>query len=100
MVTLKIDEARFRKQMDLTRQESQKIVTDAYSFFVSQTPIRTGNARNRTSLIGNTIMANYPYAKRLDDGYSRQSPEGMVGPTLDHIENKLIPEAVRRINNG
>jgi len=49
--------------------------------FISLTPIRTGNARSRTRLVGkDTIEANYPYAQRLDQGWSGQAPAGMTKP--------------------
>lgn len=50
------------------------------------TPKDTGNARKRTRLRGNTIQARYPYAKRLDEGWSRQAPKGMFKPTFDFIK--------------
>ena len=64
-----------------------------YPVFVKNTPIDTGNARHHTTLKGAEITAAYPYAKRLDNGYSRQSPDGMVKPTvkaiLAYIKSKL-----------
>ena len=62
---------------------------EAYTEFVKDTPIRSGNARRKTKLSGNTIEANYPYAQRLDDGYSPQSPDGMTKPTLDFVKKRL-----------
>ena len=54
---------------------------DAEAKFVALTPIDTGNARSRTRLHGgDTIEANYPYAQRLDQGHSRQAPNGMTKP--------------------
>jgi hypothetical protein len=54
---------------------------DAEVQFVRLTPIRTGNARRHTHLVGNkTIEANYPYATRLDHGWSKQAPNGMTKP--------------------
>ena len=69
---------------------------EAYDYFVDSTPIRTGNARNNTRLRGSTIDANYAYAERLDDGYSRQSPKGMSGPTEKFLE-KRINDLIGRI---
>jgi len=71
------------------RSELANIPKEALPVFVANTPIRTGNARNRTSLQGNTILANYAYAGRLDQGYSRQSPQGMVKPTVDFIQQRV-----------
>jgi hypothetical protein len=69
---------------------------EAYDYFVDSTPIRTGNARNKTRLRGSTIDANYAYAERLDEGYSRQSPKGMTGPTEKFLE-KRINDLIGRI---
>lgn len=49
--------------------------------FVSVTPKRSGNARRKTQLRGDTIHADYPYASRLEDGWSKQAPTGMSEPT-------------------
>ncbi len=76
----------------LSRIEKQlkQLPRDAYDFWVAETPKRTGNARRSTSLVNNkTIWANYPYAKRLNEGWSKQSPEGMVEPTTRFITRKL-----------
>lgn len=67
----------------------------AYDHFKSITPIDTGNARNKTTLVGNTIQANYPYAVRLDKGWSKQAPSGMVEPTKRFIE-QLIKQKLRK----
>ena len=67
----------------------------AAQHFRSITPIDTGNARNKTTLVGNTILANYPYAVRLDKGHSRQAPKGMVEPTKRFIE-QLIKQKLRK----
>jgi hypothetical protein len=62
---------------------------DAEDKFVSLTPIRSGNARRNTYLRNNdTISANYAYAQRLDEGHSRQAPDGMVKPFEKWVEQK------------
>lgn len=61
----------------------------AYNEFVKQTPVRSGNARRKTKLQKDTIVADYPYAKRLDEGYSKQSPQGMSKPTEEYIKTEL-----------
>lgn len=74
------------------RKQLNKLPEDAYKVFVQETPIRKGNARRNTKLKNNkkTIDANYPYAQRLDEGYSKQSPKGMVEPTMDFIAEEFI----------
>jgi hypothetical protein len=77
------------KELTKLQKELKKIPQDAYQFFVAQTPIRSGNARRSTSLSNNTIVADYPYAQRLDDGYSTQAPRGMVKPTEAFVNRQV-----------
>lgn len=65
-----------------------KLPQEAFKVFKATTPIRTGNARRNTTLNRNEIHAQYPYAKRLDEGYSKQAPHGMTKPTEDFIQNR------------
>lgn len=65
----------------------------AYPVFYKNTPRRSGNARNNTKLNKNTIQADYPYAQRLDQGYSKQSPDGMTEPT-----EKWFKEYVKKVS--
>ena len=79
---------------DLT---AQKLAGVAYPVFrdgkdtFKGTPIDSGNARRNTKLSGSSILAQYPYAKRLNEGYSKQAPDGMSKPTdqymVKYIEN-------------
>ena len=71
------------------------VAPKGYKFFKSITPIRTGNARRRTRLQGQTIKGAYDYASRLDEGYSRQAPKGMSAPTIDFLQ-KLVKGIFRR----
>jgi len=66
-----------------------KVPDEAHKVFVANTPIRSGNARRKTTIQKDTIKANYPYAKRLDEGYSKQAPDGMVKPTVEFIRNRI-----------
>ena len=66
-----------------------QVPNEAYKEFVQETPVRTGNARRKTRLQGKTITAQYPYAKKLDDGYSKQSPDGMTKPTEAFIRKRV-----------
>ena len=58
-----------------------KVSAQAFTVFKAHTPIKTGNARSRTTLKKDTIVAAYPYAQQLDNGRSRQAPDGMSRPT-------------------
>lgn len=65
------------------------IAKEAYKEFVKETPKKSGNARRSTKLVGNKIVAGYAYAKRLDEGYSKQSPEGMTKPTEAFVQKRM-----------
>ena len=62
---------------------------EAFTEFVKDTPIRTGNARRKTKLSGNKIIAGYDYAQKLDEGFSRQAPDGMTKPTEEFIKKRM-----------
>lgn len=85
-----------RKRLDLVLKtlDDKTISTEAFSKFKEVTPIKSGNAKRNTNLRGNTINANYAYATVLDKGRhitskgargSKQAPEGMSKPTIEHI---------------
>jgi hypothetical protein len=77
-----------KKDLDPVRMASL-----AYPVFMSNTPRRTGNAQSNTILRKDAIEANYPYAKRLDEGYSNLKPDGMTKPTA-----KWFQQYIRRIS--
>jgi hypothetical protein len=60
----------------------------------SITPIDTGNARSNTYDRDGEIVADYPYAKRLDEGYSPQNQIGLIEPTVQYLE-KYIQSKVK-----
>jgi len=99
-VKLKVDTRQFSKMIGLAQSQVDRIQDQAYRFFRDHTPYRSGNAQRNTVQRGATIVAAYPYAGRLDTGYSTQAPDGMTQPTIDYIERTLIPQAVGRINRG
>jgi hypothetical protein len=65
------------------------LAKEAYGFFKQTTPVDTGRARRNTKLSGDEILAQYPYAVRLDQGYSRQAPDGMTRPTEKFVERYI-----------
>ena len=95
MLKLKIVRNNIGPKTRQIERDLRRLPIRAHRFFVQATPIDTGNARSKTKLRGNTIDAKYPYAKRLDNGYSRQAPSGMIQPTL-----RFISDAVKRIILG
>jgi hypothetical protein len=91
-VTFKVDEGSVIQMFEENiRKLTPRLLEDTYDFFVKATPIRSGNARRNTNLNKNThtITANYPYAARLNNGWSNQAPDGMVEPTIEHM-NKIV----------
>ena len=52
----------------------------------SKTPIKSGNARRnwntRKGRQGFTVDNRVPYIGRLEEGYSKQAPQGIIQPTL------------------
>ena len=94
-------EKRLKKiSSDLT---SNKLADIAYDYFrdgkkvggvqgtgnFNGTPKLSGNARRNTKLSGDRILAQYPYAQRLDQGYSKQAPDGMSTPTTEYIKKYI-----------
>jgi hypothetical protein len=66
----------------------------AFPVFKDFTPKLSGNAKSKTKLKADTIHADYPYAKRLDKGYSKQNGGvGMTEPTLKAIQEYLEKKA-------
>lgn len=88
MIDLKID-VKSDGQLEAIRRELLKLPREAYDYFRSITPIRSGNARRRTRLQGNTIQADYVYAERLDQGHSKQAPQGMIKPTERWLQRRV-----------
>jgi hypothetical protein len=74
------------------KKELATVPDQAYKYWESQTPVRSGNARRSTSLQGQTIKAKYPYAAKLNEGYSKQAPKGMSDPT-----SKFVTALIKRI---
>jgi len=68
---------------------------EAYKIFVKETPIDNGYARDHTYLQGDTIVADYAYAKRLDDGYSKQAPKGMSEPMIKQVQ-KIVKQIMKK----
>lgn len=67
------------------KKQLAKLPKQAYEVFLKNTPIKSGNARKNTRLVGEEIRANYDYATVLDKGHSKQSRQGMTKPTGDFI---------------
>jgi len=86
--------------------DEKSISKFAFTEFVKNTPVRSGNARRSTVLQGNEIQANYGYAQVLDKGRhmtnrgmrgSTQAPKGMTAPTLQSVRDYVYKKLGVRI---
>jgi hypothetical protein len=73
------------------------VMPRAYQYFKRLTPVKSGNARKRTTLDNDkNIQAKYAYAGVLDSGSSRLAPQGMVKPTERQLA-KLVKDYIKRL---
>ena len=76
------------------------VMADALPKFKENTPVATGNARQNTKLKKRkknyAIHASYPYAGRLDEGWSSRRPKGMTAPTERDIDS-LVASYIKRV---
>lgn len=99
-IRIQVDDGDFRKELrDIEGYMNSDVPQKAYTRFRNLTPVRSGNARNKTKYRSGrdqyVISANYPYAVRLDNGWSDQARDGMSEPTLEYIED-LVQSRLRR----
>jgi hypothetical protein len=86
----KVDLRSFSKQMSQLGKAFDTLPEFALESFKSHTPYRSGNARRNTVLRGNSVIADYPYAQRLEDNWSSQTQgNGMVAPTEEDIQKEV-----------
>jgi len=89
-MTIKVTGVReLRLSLGRLNKNLKQLPQEAYDVFRDNTPVRTGNAKRNTQLVNNSIKAEYPYAKRLDTGWSKQFPKGMSTPTLKFIAKRI-----------
>ena len=77
------------RELKSIQQRLKRYPAEATDKFRALTPIRSGNARRHTNLRSEHIIADYPYAERLDKGWSKQAPQGMVKPFDVWVKQKL-----------
>jgi hypothetical protein len=94
------------QQLTAAKGVAKAVMPQLYQEFYRLTPVKTGNAKRNTKLVGNTIEADYPYAQVLDDGRSfrqgqmrgsAQAPQGMTKPTLA-LMNTLVQAQIAKAN--
>jgi hypothetical protein len=82
-------EDRITPSLDKIQAQIRTLPRRTYQEWIRQTPKASGNARRRTDLRTNVIFANYPYAQRLNKGYSPKAPRGMSLPVLEWMIKQL-----------
>ena len=87
-----VGRSKIQARLNEIDRKVNRIKDHAHEQFRKITPIRTGNARSKTNRINRGVEAAYPYANKLNDGHSRQAPQGMTDPTVEQIR-----EYVRKI---
>ena len=75
--------------MQALSKQMQDLPEAIHDEFRANTPIRSGNARRNTKLKKNQIVADYPYSQRLEEGWSKQAPDGITKPTLEWIYKEV-----------
>jgi hypothetical protein len=109
MATRTLDLRAFNKvKKKVLKYLEKELPRNALKEFIKNTPKDRGNARSKTKLRKNfkgfSIIANYKYADVLDKGlfpnppkegtgktkggYSKQSPKGMIEPTVEYIKKE------------
>ena len=72
------------------RSNIAKVPEEATQKFKDLTPYDTRNAQRKTTLRNKTtITADYPYAVRLNTGWSKQAPRGMTPPFIVWLRNRV-----------
>jgi len=84
-----VDSSDIIKLFDQLETSITKAWQETGTFFKNTTPVRTGNARSRTRTVGDRISGDYGYAGRLDDGWSKQAPQGMSDPSIEYFEKQI-----------
>lgn len=84
------DIARAKKNLENYLRDA---ATMAEQVVKSNTPIRSGNARNNwkksTTNKDFTLSNRVPYIDKLDAGSSRQAPNGITKPSINQIKRNL-----------
>ena len=85
--------AMFNELLDM----GDEMMDDGFPVLKKATPIDKGNARRNTVHRSSAkIESRYPYADRLNTGWSKQAPNGFTEPTLEHMED-FVDKFTRRV---
>lgn len=103
MASIKINKKQVDDLFDTVKELPGYVLEEGYDYFKRITPIRSGNAKRKTVLKkgkqfdtrSNKIHADYPYAGRLDEGWSKQARRGMTDPTYEQMK-KFTDDFIRK----
>lgn len=99
-----IDYTPLQKKLRLAAGAKTAVTKQAFDYFKTITPQRSGRAKNSTRLNNNRIEANYPYASVLDAGRgfrdgqmrgSTQALDGMTRPTIKEVD-RLVRQYIKK----
>jgi hypothetical protein len=80
---------------EIVADERKRVRIAVHSAVIRKTPFKTGRARGGWFLnLGDTtdtIINNVEYIERLEAGWSKKAPDGMVDVTLAELEAGLLP---------
>lgn len=85
---MKVDSRVFNRRIKKLAQLPDVLLDEALELTRENTPSNSGYARRNTIKKGNSIVSDYPYAGRLDEGYSRQAPNGFTEPTIKQLSKE------------
>ena len=81
----------------------KKVSFDVFGRIIRRTPVDTGRLKGNWQITSNIklgkrvfISNNLPYAKRIEDGYSKQAPMGMVKVTVAEFL-PIVQKALRSV---
>lgn len=94
---IKIDLSKTNQLFDDLEEMPDEVMKDAYNFYKNITPVRNGNAKRNTLYKNKKITSRYPYAGALDEGWSKQAPDGMSEPTIKQLD-KIVEKYIERIS--
>ena len=98
---LRVDTREVDKMFEDLMDMDKDVMADAFETFKESTPEDTGYAKNTATKLKKKkknyyIHAQYPYAKRLDEGWSKKKPKGMTAPTERKIDD-LVAQYIKRV---
>ena len=93
---IKVNAKIFDRRMKKLSGLPSYLIDEALTLTKENTPIASGNARNKTIKQNNKIVSNYGYAGKLNEGYSKQAPNGFIKPTIKQLDNETT-KYVRKI---